>query len=60
MAAMLDVTHRSGGYEWLDVNTARGFYQMEIQRPDCSHRFLKGDIETVEDLVNFIGLMSPE
>ena len=42
----LDVTHRSGGYEWLDVYAK--FYQMEIS--DLTITVLKGDIETVEDL----------
>lgn len=47
----LDVTHRSGGYEWLD-NYAK-FYQMEIS--DLTITVLKGDIETVEDLIDAIG-----
>ena len=47
----LDVTHRSGGYEWLDVYA--NFYKMEIS--DLSITVLKGDIETVEDLIDAIG-----
>lgn len=47
----LDVTHRSGGYEWLDVYAK--FYQMEIS--DLTITVLKGDIETVEDLIDAIG-----
>ena len=47
----LDVTHRSGGYDWLD-SYAR-FYQMEIS--DLTITVLKGDIETVEDLIDAIG-----
>lgn len=47
----LDVTHRSGGYEWLDVYAE--FYQMEIS--DLTITVLKGDIETVEDLIDAIG-----
>lgn len=47
----LDVTHRSGGYEWLDVYAT--FYQMEIS--DLTITVLKGDIETVEDLIDAIG-----
>lgn len=47
----LDVTHRSGGYEWLD--TYAKFYQMEIS--DLTITVLKGDIETVEDLIDAIG-----
>ena len=47
----LDVTHRSGGYEWLDVYAK--LYQMEIS--DLTITVLKGDIETVEDLIDAIG-----
>ena len=47
----LDVTHRSGGYEWLDVYA--NFYKMEIS--DLTITVLKGDIETVEDLIDDIG-----
>ena len=47
----LDVTHRSGGYEWLDKYAK--FYRMEIS--DLTITVLKGDIETVEDLINAIG-----
>ena len=47
----LDVTHRSGGYGWLDVYAK--FYQMEIS--DLTITVLKGDIETVEDLIDAIG-----
>lgn len=47
----LDVTHRSGGYEWMDVYAK--FYQMEIS--DLTITVLKGDIETVEDLIDAIG-----
>lgn len=47
----LDVTHRSGGYDWLDVYAE--FYQMEIS--DLTITVLKGDIETVEDLIDAIG-----
>lgn len=47
----LDVTHRSGGYEWLDKYAK--FYQMEIS--DLTITVLKGDIETVEDLIDAIG-----
>ena len=47
----LDVTHRSGGYEWLDEYAK--FYQMEIS--DLTITVLKGDIETVEDLIDAIG-----
>lgn len=47
----LDVTHRSGGYDWLDVYAK--FYQMEIS--DLTIAVLKGDIETVEDLIDAIG-----
>ena len=47
----LDVTHRSGGYDWLDVYAK--FYQMEIS--DLTITVLKGDIETVEDLIDTIG-----
>ena len=47
----LDVTHRSGGYDWLDVYAK--FYQMEIS--DLTITVLKGDIETVEDLIDAIG-----
>lgn len=47
----LDVTHRSGGYEWLDVYAK--FYRMEIS--DLTITVLKGDIETVEDLIDAIG-----
>ena len=47
----LDVTHRSGGYEWLDIYAK--FYQMEIS--DLTITVLKGDIETVEDLIDAIG-----
>ena len=47
----LDVTHRSGGYEWLDVYA--NFYKMEIS--DLTITVLKGDIETVEDLIDAIG-----
>ena len=47
----LDVTHRSGGYGWLDVYAK--FYQMEIS--DLPITVLKGDIETVEDLIDAIG-----
>lgn len=47
----LDVTHRSGGYDWLDVYAT--FYQMEIS--DLTITVLKGDIETVEDLIDAIG-----
>ena len=47
----LDVTHRSGGYEWLDQYAK--FYQMEIS--DLTITVLKGDIETVEDLIDAIG-----
>lgn len=47
----LDVTHRSGGYDWLDKYAK--FYQMEIS--DLTITVLKGDIETVEDLIDAIG-----
>ena len=47
----LDVTHRSGGYEWLDIYA--NFYKMEIS--DLTITVLKGDIETVEDLIDAIG-----
>ena len=47
----LDVTHRSGGYEWLDI--CANFYKMEIS--DLTITVLKGDIETVEDLIDAIG-----
>lgn len=47
----LDVTHRSGGYGWLDVYAK--FYQMEIS--DLTITVLKGDIEIVEDLIDAIG-----
>ena len=47
----LDVTHRSGGYDWLDVYAK--FYQMEIS--DLTITVLKGDSETVEDLIDAIG-----
>lgn len=47
----LDVTHRSGGYGWLDQYAK--FYQMEIS--DLTITVLKGDIETVEDLIDAIG-----
>ena len=47
----LDVTHRSGGYEWLDKYAK--FYQMEIS--GLTITVLKGDIETVEDLIDAIG-----
>lgn len=47
----LDVTHRSGGYDWLDSYAK--FYQMEIS--DLTITVLKGDIETVEDLIDAIG-----
>ena len=47
----LDVTHRSGGYEWLDVYA--NFYKMEIS--DLTITVLKGNIETVEDLIDAIG-----
>ena len=47
----LDVTHRIGGYDWLDVYAK--FYQMEIS--DLTITVLKGDIETVEDLIDAIG-----
>ena len=47
----LDVTHRSGGYGWLDVYAK--FYRMEIS--DLTITVLKGDIETVEDLIDAIG-----
>ena len=47
----LDVTHRSGLYDWLDVYAK--FYQMEIG--DLTITVLKGDIETVEDLIDAIG-----
>lgn len=47
----LDVTHRSGGYEWLDKYV--NFYKMEIS--DLTITVLKGDIETVEDLIDAIG-----
>ena len=47
----LDVTHRSGGYDWLDVYAK--FYRMEIS--DLTITVLKGDIETVEDLIDAIG-----
>ena len=47
----LDVTHRSGGYDWLDVYAK--FYQMEIS--DLTITVLKGNIETVEDLIDAIG-----
>ena len=47
----LDVTHRSGLYDWLDVYAK--FYQMEIS--DLTITVLKGDIETVEDLIDAIG-----
>ena len=47
----LDVTHRSGGYDWLDVYAK--FYQMESS--DLTITVLKGDIETVEDLIDAIG-----
>ena len=51
MAGYLDVTHRSGGYDWLDVYAK--FYRMEIS--DLTITVLKGDIETVEDLIDAIG-----
>ena len=47
----LDVTHRSGGYGWLDQYAK--FYRMEIS--DLTITVLKGDIETVEDLIDAIG-----
>lgn len=47
----LDVTHRSGGYDWLDVYAK--FYRMEIS--DLTITVLKGDIETVEGLIDAIG-----
>ena len=47
----LDVTHRSGGYEWLDVYAK--FYQMEIS--DLTITVLKGDIENAADLIDAIG-----
>lgn len=47
----LDVTHRSGGYDWLDSYAK--FYRMEIS--DLTITVLKGDIETVEDLIDAIG-----
>ena len=47
----LDVTHRSGGYDWLDSYAM--FYRMEIS--DLTITVLKGDIETVEDLIDAIG-----
>ena len=47
----LDVTHRSGGYGWLDIYA--NFYKMEIS--DLTITVLKGDIETVEDLIDAIG-----
>ncbi|WP_337590686.1 DUF4430 domain-containing protein [Vescimonas sp.] len=47
----LDVTHRSGGYDWLDKYV--NFYKMEIS--DLTITVLKGDIETVEDLIDAIG-----
>ena len=47
----LDVTHRSGGYGWLDSYAK--FYRMEIS--DLTITVLKGDIETVEDLIDAIG-----
>lgn len=47
----LDVTHRSGGYDWLDSYAE--FYRMEIS--DLTITVLKGDIETVEDLIDAIG-----
>ena len=47
----LDVTYRSGGYDWLDKYV--NFYKMEIS--DLTITVLKGDIETVEDLIDAIG-----
>ena len=47
----LDVTHRSGGYEWLDVYA--NFYKMEIS--DLTITVLKGDIENAVDLIDAIG-----
>ena len=47
----LDVTHRSGGYEWLDKYAK--FYQMEIS--DLTITVLKGDIENAADLIDAIG-----
>ena len=47
----LDVTHRSGAYDWLDIYAK--FYKMEIS--DLTITVLKGDIETVEDLIDAIG-----
>ena len=47
----LDVTHRSGGYEWLDVYA--NFYKMEIS--DLTITVLKGDIENAADLIDAIG-----
>ena len=47
----LDVTHRSGGYDWLDVYA--NFYKMEIS--DLTITVLKGDIENTEDLIDAIG-----
>ena len=47
----LDVTHRSGGYEWLDQYAK--FYRMEIS--DLTITVLKGDIENAADLIDAIG-----
>ena len=47
----LDVTHRSGGFEWLDVYA--NFYKMEIS--DLTITVLKGDIENAADLIDAIG-----
>ena len=47
----LDVTHRSGGYDWLDVYAK--FYRMEIS--DLTITVLKGDIENAADLIDAIG-----
>ena len=47
----LDVTHRSGGYDWLDSYAK--FYRMEIS--DLTITVLKGDIENAADLIDAIG-----
>ena len=47
----LDVTHRSGGFEWLDQYAK--FYRMEIS--DLTITVLKGDIENAADLIDAIG-----
>ncbi len=47
----LDVTHRSGGYDWLDQYAK--FYRMEIS--DLTITVLKGDIENAADLIDAIG-----